>query len=152
MFYVISSLSRNLWYCLLSKEIVVIIIQAKFEILPYTPQKSYFVGTPCTLRFAQNDMNNVIRCIYFVIPSLSRDLQLSLLKKTKMTIPLLFRIMCCHFELVEKSPIKLFEKDKNYNLIFISKVKRLFFKYRCDILILFNAKSDNYWHLYDFLL
>ncbi len=91
MFYVISSLSRNLWYCLLSKEIVVIIIQAKFEILPYTPQKSYFVGTPCTLRFAQNDMNNVIRCIYFVIPSV-----------------------------VEGSPIKLVEKDKNDNSIVIS--------------------------------
>ena len=66
-------------------------------------------------RQARNDTNNVIRCIYFVIPSV-----------------------------VEGSPIKLVEKDKNYNLIFISKVKKLFFKYRCDILILFNAKSDNY--------
>ena len=52
LFDIKNDIIRNLRYCLLSKEIVVIIIQAEFEILPYTPQKSYFVGTPCTLRFA----------------------------------------------------------------------------------------------------
>ncbi len=77
-----------------------------------SPQKGYFCWGSCIIwtmfyftqqatfeisRQARNDTNNVIRCIYFVIPSV-----------------------------VEGSPIKLVEKDKNYNLIFISKVKKLF--------------------------